>query len=174
MKILITGASGQLGHDCAKILATEHTIYPLSLRELDISDRQQVERILGRINPDTVINCAAYTAVDACETDMEQCRRVNSEGPGYLAVSCADLGARLLHISTDYVFDGSKPVPEPYSENDLVCPVSDDDLKRPAPRPRNSRLACLCSEERGFDPLPDWEDAVDRFLKREQGVVTLS
>jgi len=125
MKILITGASGQLGNDCAEILATEHTVYPLSLRELDITDRQQVGQILGRINPDTVINCAAYTAVDACETDKEQCRRVNSKGPGYLAVSCADLGTRLLHISTDYVFDGSKPVPEPYSENDRVCPVSE-------------------------------------------------
>jgi dTDP-4-dehydrorhamnose reductase len=57
---------------------------------------------------------------------------------------------------------------------ELVRPVSDDDLKRPAPRPRNSRLACLCSEERRFDPLPDWEDAVERFLNKEKGVVTLS
>ncbi|MDH3330414.1 MAG: sugar nucleotide-binding protein, partial [Desulfobulbaceae bacterium] len=107
MKILITGAKGQLGRDCAEVLATEHTIYPIGSRELDISDRQQVSEFLDSIKPDTVINCAAYTAVDACEKNREECRRVNAEGPGLIAAGSAAIGARIIHISTDYVFDGN-------------------------------------------------------------------
>ena len=125
MKILITGAKGQLGRDCAEVLATEHTIYPIGSRELDISDRQQVSEFLESIKPDTVINCAAYTAVDACEKNREECRRVNAEGPGLIAAGSAAIGARIIHISTDYVFDGSKPVPQAYTEKDLVGPISE-------------------------------------------------
>lgn len=124
MKILITGARGQLGRDCAQVLATEHTIFPAGSRELDITDGRHVSALLHSIHPDAVINCAAYTAVDACETNRERCRRVNGEGPGLLAAETAALGARIIHISTDYVFDGTRPVPQPYSEQDRVCPVS--------------------------------------------------
>lgn len=125
MKVLITGARGQLGSDCSKILATEHTVYPLGSHELDITDHQQTKSLIGKISPDTVINCAAYTAVDACEKDSFSCRKVNSDGAGNIASACADVGAKIIHISTDYVFDGSKPVPEPYTEKDEVCPVSE-------------------------------------------------
>ena len=76
------------------------------------------------IRPDVVINCAAYTAVDACETERDKCWRVNAEGPGVIAAACAEADARLIHISTDYVFDGNKPVPQPYTENDPVAPLS--------------------------------------------------
>jgi len=125
MKILITGAGGQLGQDCANLLATAHTIYPIGSRELDITDEVHVSALLDSIRPDAVINCAAYTAVDACEKDRDRCLRVNGEGPGFLAAKCADLGARIIHISTDYVFDGTKPVPEPYTEQDPVRPISE-------------------------------------------------
>ncbi len=125
MKILITGAKGQLGQDCSEVLATEHSLYPFGSRELDITDKQQVLKVLASIKPDIVINCAAYTAVDASEKNSKQCRQVNSEGPGYIAAGCAATGAKIIHISTDYVFDGSKTIPEPYGEKDRVCPVSE-------------------------------------------------
>jgi dTDP-4-dehydrorhamnose reductase len=73
---------------------------------------------------DLVLNCAAYTAVDGCETDREQCWRVNADGPGILAAACARQGSRLIHISTDYVFDGAKPPPRGYTEEDPVGPLS--------------------------------------------------
>lgn len=125
MKILITGARGQLGKDCSDTLAAGHTIYPLSSRELDIADSQQIRQSLDRIVPDTVVNCGAYTAVDACENNKELCGLINGKGPGFLAEACAATGAKLIHVSTDYVFDGTKPVPEPYLETDRVCPVSE-------------------------------------------------
>lgn len=125
MKILITGARGQLGQDCAEALATEHTVYPFGSKKLDITDEQQVKQLINNINPAIVINCAAYTAVDACEDKKIQCRKVNTEGPGNIAAACTQAGAKIIHISTDYVFDGSKTVPEPYFENDRVCPVSE-------------------------------------------------
>ena len=125
MIILITGARGQLARDCCEVLAGKHTIHPLNKSELDISDRQQVKESLQRINPDTVINCAAYTAVDACEKEKDLCWQINGDGPGILGSECANIGARLLHISTDYVFDGRKEVPATYRENDQVNPISE-------------------------------------------------
>ena len=130
MKVLITGARGQLGADCSRILATEHTVYPLGSHVLDITDRNQTTKLIGKIRPDTVINCAAYTAVDACEQNRIPCRKVNAEGAENVAAACVDVDARIIHISTDYVFDGSRPVPEPYTENDEVCPVSEYGLSK--------------------------------------------
>jgi len=124
MKVIITGAYGQLGRDCRRVLSPEHAVQPLGSRDLDIADRRQVRSILEQRRPDIVINCAAYTAVDACENDREGCRRVNAVGPGNLAASCAAIGSRMIHISTDYVFDGNKPLPEAYTEADPVSPLS--------------------------------------------------
>lgn len=130
MNILITGAKGQLGQDCVAVLTKEHTVYPFSSLELDISDNQQVSETIQRIKPDTVINCAAYTAVDNCEKEVKRCHQVNGEGPAYLATECEAIGARIIHISTDYVFDGSKTVPEPYNEEEKVNPVSQYGLSK--------------------------------------------
>jgi dTDP-4-dehydrorhamnose reductase len=124
MNILITGAGGQLGRDCARVLATKNTVYAFGSKDLDISDHDQVRGYFQEIRPDVVVNCAAYTAVDGCETDRENCWRVNARGPGVIASSCSEAGARLIHISTDYVFDGRKAVPEPYSETEPVHPLS--------------------------------------------------
>lgn len=124
MNILITGAHGQLGHDCVQVLGPDHRIFPLGSQELDITNQEQVSNHFQQANPDVVINCAAYTAVDRCEAERELCWRVNADGAGILATACSEVGARLIHISTDYVFDGEKPVPHSYSEEEEVHPVS--------------------------------------------------
>jgi dTDP-4-dehydrorhamnose reductase len=124
MKILITGARGQLGQDCAKVLGTENTVYGFSSQDLDISNHDQIKQHFQVIKPDFVVNCAAYTAVDKCETDQDDCWRVNAEGAGIIASICAENKAQMIHISTDYVFDGNKSVPKPYKEKDPVHPLS--------------------------------------------------
>lgn len=124
MKILLTGAGGQLGQDCQKIL-TGHKLISCDRQRLDIGDATAVNTLLQEERPEVIINCAAYTAVDRCETEKDLAWRVNATGPENLAKGAAALGARLLHISTDYVFDGSKPIPESYQESDPTNPLSE-------------------------------------------------
>lgn len=109
MKIVITGSQGQLGLELQKQLklAKNIKLYPLSLGELDITNKKQVKEILYMLNPEVVINCAAYTAVDLCEEEQEKAHHVNVVGPYHLATVCEELGAKLAHISTDYVFSGA-------------------------------------------------------------------
>ena len=121
MKILIIGHKGQLGKDC---LESFPSAVGMDLPELDISDRFQTLEKLDEFHPDTIVNCAAYTAVDACESDSA-CWKVNADGPRHLAEWAALNGAFLVHVSTDYVFDGSKPLFETYTEKDAVRPVSE-------------------------------------------------
>lgn len=124
MRILVTGARGQLGSDCVEVLSEKHELLALDLPEFDIGDRAAVERTVDAFTPECILNCAAYTRVDDCEDDREAAYRTNVSGPFHLA-SCAQKGgARIIHISTDYVFDGRKPCPEPYVEEDAVSPVS--------------------------------------------------
>ncbi len=124
MKILITGAGGQLGRDCVARLESVHRVVACTSGELDITDREQVDAVFRRNRPEVVINCAAYTAVDRCEEENNRCFEVNGIGPGILAAQCRAGKARLIHISTDYVFDGNRPVPTPYCEDDPVNPLS--------------------------------------------------
>ncbi len=124
MNILITGAGGQLGHDCILALQGDHKVSGYTSHQLDITKLDQIAGEVAVVHPDVIINCAAYTAVDGCETEQAKCRAVNENGAANLAKACADAGCRLIHISTDYVFDGNKPVPEPYSEQDPVSPLS--------------------------------------------------
>ncbi len=124
MKLLITGAGGQLGQDCVELMLDRHDICALSSRQLDISQAEAVQQAVACIKPQVLINCAAYTAVDACETETDRCMAVNAQGPANLAKSCAEFGCRLIHISTDYVFAGSKPVPTAYLEDSAVGPLS--------------------------------------------------
>lgn len=125
MKILVTGAGGQLGQDCARVLGTEHTVYAFGSKELDIGSESQVRERMAMVRPEAVINCAAFTGVDASESNQAPCWRVNAQGPAYLAAACTEQAARLLHVSTDYVFAGDKPVPRPYTEADPVAPLSE-------------------------------------------------
>lgn len=124
MNIVIVGAGGQLGQDCIAILGEKHRLWAGDAAEVDITDRDQVQALIQRQRPDVVINCAAYTAVDACESHAELSMAVNARGPELLALACREYGARLIQVSTDYVFDGFRPAPAPYLEGDATNPVS--------------------------------------------------
>lgn len=124
MKLLITGAGGQLGQDCVRLMLDRHDICALTAKQLNITSAEAVRETVASVRPQVLINCGAYTAVDACETEQACCMAVNAQGPANLADACAEFGCRLLHISTDYVFDGGKPAPEAYTEADAVAPIS--------------------------------------------------
>ena len=127
MKILVTGANGQLGYDVCRRLAAigytaERDYRGIDIADLDITDEGAVHEYLQAYRPDAVIHCAAYTAVDRAEGERDTCMRVNAYGTKYLAEAAAEIGARFLYISTDYVFDGEKK--GEYLPEDGVCPVS--------------------------------------------------
>ncbi len=114
MRWLITGAHGQLGSDLVSVLAaTADEVHALGSAELDITDAAAVDAAIARVSPDVVVNAAAYTAVDAAETDEERAHLVNAAGSAHLAVSLARYGGRLLQVSTDYVFAGDATEPYP-------------------------------------------------------------
>ncbi|WP_235282585.1 dTDP-4-dehydrorhamnose reductase [Methanosarcina mazei] len=118
IKTLIIGASGMLGSDLCKVFPDA---VKLTHHDLDITDREQVIESILKIKPDVVINAAAYTNVDGCEDNKELAFQVNGYGPGYIAEACARAGAKLVHFSTDYVFDGSK---KEYVESDIPDPIN--------------------------------------------------
>jgi dTDP-4-dehydrorhamnose reductase len=122
MKVLITGAEGMLGHDLIRVLEGKHQLILTTLADLDICNADKTAELVAFQAPDCVINCAAYTNVDGCETDAENAFAANAEGVKNLAHACRQSGARLLHISTDYVFDGTGQ--RPYVETDTVNPLS--------------------------------------------------
>jgi dTDP-4-dehydrorhamnose reductase len=124
MKIVIIGANGQLGIDCCNILGVENEVIGCDIPEIDISSTTSVTDYLTPQQPDVIINCAAYTAVDHCETETALAWKVNAEGPANLAKTATELGARLIHISTDYVFDGYLEPPNSYKETDTTNPLS--------------------------------------------------
>ena len=124
MKILITGGKGQLGSDCAQILQKTHTLMSVDLEDIDIAVSSDVEKMVQDFLPDIIVNCAAYTQVDNCETAREPAWKVNVAGPQNLGRCLQKHGGRLIHISSDYVFDGTKKTPEPYVEDDAPQPLS--------------------------------------------------
>ena len=112
MKVLVTGANGQLGYDTIKELEKRnHKAVGVDIQEMDITDADAVQNTILGIRPDAVIHCAAYTAVDAAEENRELCYAVNAYGTEYIAKVCGELGIKLMYISTDYVFDGSGTKP---------------------------------------------------------------
>lgn len=124
MKIIITGANGQLGNQFREIAGAspQHNFLFLSRQELSVSDPAAVQEVLSAQRADWCINCAAYTAVDKAENERDEAMRVNGEATGILAKACAAAGTRFIHISTDYVFDGTASVP--YREDDITGPIS--------------------------------------------------
>jgi len=122
LKLALIGANGMLAQMIKRVAPAGYDIINLFRPEFDIVDRNQVLSLLKRIQPDVIVNCAAYTNVDGCETNEESAIQVNGAGPGYLAEAALDVGATLVHISTDYVFPGDKM--EPYSEDDATGPLS--------------------------------------------------
>jgi dTDP-4-dehydrorhamnose reductase len=131
-KVLITGAGGQLGLAVNKVLrdTKDYTIYRTSqigdakenIQPFDITDEAAVNYLMDDLKPDIIINCAAFTAVDLCESEEDNAYRVNALGPKFLATAAERVGAKLVHISTDYVYDGQAG--KPYIEGDSTNPIS--------------------------------------------------
>lgn len=124
MKILVTGSNGQLGREMRNLLEQTHpgvTTYT-DVAELDLTDAQAVRRAVAEGGYTHIVNCAAYTAVDRAEEDQALCAAINVGAVSNLAEAAAAAGARIVHISTDYVFDGTSC--RPYRESDRVNPVS--------------------------------------------------
>ncbi|MBS5951941.1 MAG: NAD(P)-dependent oxidoreductase, partial [Clostridium sp.] len=135
MKILITGSKGQLGNELQDIVKTGEAeigkvseniknaeIFPLDIDELDITKLEDVRRVLNEIKPDVVINCAAATNVDGCESNRDLAFKINAIGPRNLSLVCEEIGAKIVQVSTDYVFSGVGDTP--LTEFDLTAPYS--------------------------------------------------
>ncbi|WP_208028921.1 dTDP-4-dehydrorhamnose reductase [Rhabdothermincola sediminis] len=123
MRVLITGAGGQVGRELVEVFTADgHEVVGFDRASLDIADRDAAMSAICASEPDVVVNAAAWTAVDACELDPDRAFLVNALGTRYLAEAARVVGAHLVHLSTDYVFDGSKT--EPYLEWDQPNPVS--------------------------------------------------
>lgn len=125
MNILITGANGMLAQAIkAKFSSPENTLFLTDSHDLDITDPELVNKTVAELKPDLIINCAAYTAVDKAEEQAELAEKINADGPRNLAIAAKANDATLVHISTDYVFGGNKPITETYSEDDEKAPTS--------------------------------------------------
>lgn len=135
MRILITGSNGQLGNELQKIVSTGKAeigavseeiknaeVFAMDVNILDITNLEQVKKVLNEVKPDVVINCAAVTNVDGCEANQDLAFKINSLGPRNLAMVAEELGAKIVQVSTDYVFSGVGEAP--LKECDLVAPVS--------------------------------------------------
>ena len=122
MKIVIVGAGGRLGAALVREYRAKFEVTGFDHAQLDLADFDQVRQRLSDIDFDVLINAAAFTNVDLCETERDQAFRINAEAPRLVAEICHDKNAKLMHFSTDYVFDGEKR--EPYSEDDEPRPIS--------------------------------------------------
>ena len=121
MQVLVIGSKGMLGTDVVRALnAKNYAVTAWDLNEIDITKADEMEKVITQ-SPQVVINCAAYTNVDLAETEKEKCRLINTVGVENLVLICKKIGAILVHISTDYVFDGTK---ESYDENDSRNPIN--------------------------------------------------
>jgi len=123
MKILITGANGQLGHDVVKECVARNISHKgVDLNDFDITDESAVLEAFALYNPTVVVHCAAYTAVDKAEDEPEVCNKINVDGTRNIALACKKLGAKMLYISTDYVFAGDGE--HSYQPSDSTAPIS--------------------------------------------------
>jgi dTDP-4-dehydrorhamnose reductase len=122
VRVLVTGAAGQVGR-CVVQNLDEHEVLAIAHHDLDLGDRERVEQTVGTFAPHAIVNAAAMTNVDACEREPERAFAANALGVRHLAVASARVGAHLVHISTDYVFDGEAG--RPYDEWDAVAPVNE-------------------------------------------------
>ncbi|HEY6131760.1 MAG TPA: dTDP-4-dehydrorhamnose reductase [Halioglobus sp.] len=122
-KVLIVGAGGQLGQELQRTAAADVEFVPMTRAQLDITDATAVAECLTAVAPQLAINAAAYTAVDKAESEPEAAHRGNAEGPGTLAQACARQGIRLIHISTDFVFDGTSS--QPYRPEAPTAPLGE-------------------------------------------------
>ena len=124
MKILITGANGMLANSVKRRLANGNELICTDVSELDITDLEAVKEMVAKVKPEYIVNCAAYTAVDKAEDNYDLADKINGDGPRNLAIAAKDQDAILIHISTDYVFNGELDVSKSYVEDDAVGPVT--------------------------------------------------
>jgi dTDP-4-dehydrorhamnose reductase len=120
--VLVTGGTGQVGHELVRLLAPLAKVVAPARADLDLADTASIRHCIRAVRPTLIVNAGAYTAVDDAETNAELARAVNAAAPEILADEMARLGGSIIHYSTDYVFDGTKP--EPYSEDDATNPLS--------------------------------------------------
>lgn len=124
MKILVTGANGMLAKEVKEKFGKENEIIATDVAELDITNEKAVMDYIMNLKPEYIINCAAYTAVDKAEENYELADKINGDGPANLAKAAKSVGAKLVHISTDYVFGGELDVSKDYKEDDPKAPVT--------------------------------------------------
>jgi len=124
MKVAVLGPNGQLGSDLIRAFteAGKYEVVPLAHAQVEVADPGSVRRLMAKVYPNIVVNCAAFHRVDECEDRPEEAFRVNALGALHVARVCAELDALCVYISTDYVFDGEKK--EPYTEEDTPCPIN--------------------------------------------------
>ena len=122
MRILVTGSAGQLGSEVVPLVQERHEVLGVDLHNCDLTDRDAVLAVITSFQPDVVIHGAAFTAVDRCEVEVETAHRVNCLATRFLADGARRVGAHVVYVSTDYVFDGTKV--EPYTEWDEPAPAS--------------------------------------------------
>lgn len=120
--VLVTGAGGLLGRIVARQAAKTDVVHAFAREQLDVSDSAAVLEVMHSIRPTLVVHCAALTNVDECESDADRAWQVNAEGPGYVAAAAAEVGAEIVAVSTDYVFDGESG---PYVESDDSNPIQE-------------------------------------------------
>ena len=121
MRLLVTGAAGMLGTDVVAAAAAGHDVVALARADLDITDSDAVRLAVGDVQPDAVINCAAWTDVDGAEAAEAQATLINGDGAGHVAAAAASVGAHVVHVSTDYVFPGDAT--SPYREDAATGPI---------------------------------------------------
>ena len=124
MKILLTGAAGQLGSECADVLKHDYEIIAPTKEELDITSWDKVITSINHLSPDIILNCAAFSRVDECELEKTESEKINVEGARNLAQGAARYNKIMVHISSDFVFNGRKRLPQPYFEDDSMNPLS--------------------------------------------------
>lgn len=123
MKVLVTGVKGQLGYDVVNELNKRgHIAVGTDIEEMDITDAISVDTVIKESSPDAVIHCAAYTAVDAAEDNVDLCRKINADGTQNIANVCKELDIKMIYISTDYVFDGEGE--RPWEPDDNRTPLN--------------------------------------------------
>ena len=167
MKIVILGAGGRLGAALLREYREKHDIAGFNHAQLDLASLSDIRRTLDAMNFDVLINAAAFTNVDACETERERAFQINGEAPGILAQICNAKEAKLIHFSTDYVFDGEKRAP--YTEEDEANPISlygQSKLagERNVLAAENGHLVVRVSWVFG----PDRQSFIDAMIKRAQ------
>jgi dTDP-4-dehydrorhamnose reductase len=122
MKILLLGSDGMLGSELFSLLKTDHEVVGKDIQDFDITLADDCRRLVEESRPEIVINAAAYTDVDGCETDRDKCFAVNAVGVKNVALACRDADVKIVHFGTDYIFDGTDGIP--YKEDDFCRPLN--------------------------------------------------